>query len=531
MMSAPRVWTVSTLLLIAMAGCGISQSGLEYAERAKRQVQQRQQEVLKSRQDLDAFLQSPQSEGYRSAAESEQWSGELAAAEAKVAEADELVTQQIQPIVEADSSSDEVLIYDYGNTVLELVAGAREQSEYWRERKQALDEAKANAPQLLAASQAALAGIENELSTLQPRAASAKKEFPEQAQAIDSMTAPLVARGVAAREALQEVEAQVQAHQSGSGADYGALASKAEYIEGSRQLLAQSAAAAEAKFAELSRSYSRTLTDMKAEYELQIRRQSWDNSVDYPSLHNYDYPRKVEGDTYEHFDSIPGSLATFKQGWFGDDLTLLAGVNQQQWESLKIDPELDWPPDDDEAEFWLESAKADYFHKYHVVESGELIQTDWIHVDEAFFFANIDNLGMDVEAKPYGLFEEQKLTHAAPPGMAYVGNERYGRWEQRNGGSVWTWVAPYLFYRSLFGSPWIYPRNEWNTWRTGYYGSRPYYGTGSSPSYGTRSSRTQTSPVLSGSQFGRSGGFNRPAGSVRGAGPASRGGGFGGSGK
>lgn len=517
--------------VVFLSSCGVSEYTREVAERARTQIEQRKNEVERSKNDLAAFLASEESVGFRSAAQAEEWEARLAAAAAKVTEAETLYNTEVKPSIEADDSSREYDLQTFSEKAVQLVEGARADSQFWRDRLAFLQEAKAKADQVRSQSQALVAQLEAQLKQLDARAVAAKREFSEQSRQIDELLAPLKARGAAAKTSLAKVEEQFKAHESGSGADYGVFGSEAQRVVNLQREVVEGANNAEAKFAELSRSYAKTLIDMKAEYVLTIRRQSWDNSQEYPSLHDFDYTSPVDAANFEFFDNLNGSIATNSKGWFGDDLRLLPGMNQAHWDALKIDPVANWPEGDTDAEFWVQDGKAEYFHKYHVVENGEVSETDWVPVDEAFFFANLDNLGMDVEAKPYGVFEENKLTHATPPGMAYVGNERYGRWERQGGGMVWTWIAPYLFYRSLFGSPWQYSRNEWSTWRSGYYGSRPYYGSGSTPMYGTRSSRTQTSPTLSGSNFGRSGGFSRPSGSVRGAGPASRGGGFGGSGK
>lgn len=527
-------FTLSAGMALVLAGCGISQGTRNFAEQTERQIERRAQEIESARQELTAFLESPESEGLREAAEREQWVGRLDVAAQKVETSRKTYDEKVRPILEADDSSREYELYEPLESIGQILESTRENTEFWRVRRDAMMQVKANAGQVREQARAAVESIETQLQRIRPQSVQAKREFEDQAEAIDALVDPLEERLTAAREALGVVEEQYRTHQQGSGGDYGAMLGAAQVIETNHAYVAQAANEAEAKFSQLSQSYARTLIDMNAEYFLTIRRQSWDNSRDYPALHNYDYPeRQVDAETLRHFDEIRTSLATYKRGWFSNDLDLFRGVDAQRWNALQIDPEENWPSkDDDEAELWLQNTRAQYFHKYHVVENGETYETDWVPVEEAFFFANIDNLGMDVEAKPYGAFESEKMTNAAPPGMAYVGNERYGRWERRNGGTVWTWIAPYLFYRSLFGNPWQYNRSEWNTWRSGYYGSRPYYGgTASSPRYGTRSSRTQSSPVLSGSRFGRSGGFSRPAGSVRGAGPAGRGGGFGGSGK
>ena len=529
----PSVAVAFALAALFLTGCGISDYTLQFAAETKGQIEHRKEGVETSQRDLTAFLASDESIGYRSTAQNEQWEARVAAGRAKVEEAEKLFEYEIQGIIDLNDSTSERHIFDHAERISAMLAESREESEFWRTRARELSEAQDNAETMHNGARAAVAEIQGALQGIQTRAAATKREFPEQAAAIDQITGALASLTQGVQGSLANVQRQYQAHASGAGADYGVLATEYASIERSRALATQGVATAEARFAELSRSYAKTLTDMKAEYSLTIRRQSWDDSAEYPGMHDYDFKRMVEGPTFEHFEAIPGTLATVGKGWFSDDFSIQPGVEQARWDELKIDPKESWTDGDSHAELWLESGEAKYFHKYHIVDNGETSETDWVEVDEELFFANLENLGMDVEVKPYGVFEQDKLTHASPPGMGFVGNPRYGRWENQAGGSVWTWVAPYLFYRTLFGNPWMYNRNEWSTWRSGYYRSRPYYGSSgpSTPMYGTRSSRTQTSPTLSASQYGRSGGFSRPSGTVRGSGPSSRGGGFGGSGK
>ncbi len=526
----PIVMAVS----LALSGCGLSEQLARQAQQTLDMVNQREIELKTSQEEFVRFQASDEYKELGRYAEREKWSQQLELAAQKLSLAKRTVQSEVQPLLDRDSMDDEYKLGQTLEKVSPMLASVREEAGRWRERRKVLEDAKKNADQLNAQAESDWAVIRDGVTRLQETANQAAREFKEGQQTIQRVAEPFVNLLNQSREVFATVEREHRSHGSGGDADYALLLGGVNKLESNREGYQESSAEAEAKFAQLSVSYSKTLIDMKADFFLTIRRQSWDESADYPSLHNVDYPAKtVDGQTYEHFDEIRGSLATFQTGWFSDDLVLLRGVDQNRWNSLKIDHKENWPnSDDNQAEYWVHTAAARYFHKYHVIRNGEASETDWVPVEEGFFLANLDNLGMDVESKPYGVFEENKLTHAAPPGMAYVGNPRYGRWGNQGGGSVWMWVAPYLLYRTLFGNPYRYGRNEWNTYRGGYYGSRPYYGgTAAAPAYGTRSRSTQSSPTLSSSNFGRSGGFNRPAGSVRGAGPAGRGGAFGGSGK
>ena len=89
--------------------------------------------------------------------------------------------------------------------------------------------------------------------------------------------------------------------------------------------------------------------------------------------------------------------------------------------------------------------------------------------------------------------------NASPPGYNnYVGNEKYGQWENRGGNSFWAFYGQYAFMSSMFNMM-TYPvrRSYYNDYRGGYYGTgRSYYGprtTGGSTYYGTNSAYNKSS--------------------------------------
>lgn len=121
----------------------------------------------------------------------------------------------------------------------------------------------------------------------------------------------------------------------------------------------------------------------------------------------------------------------------------------------------------------------DYYHKYLILYSQDdefkVDSTEWMEVNENFFILNQENLDMTIVAIDKN-GEIDKLV--APPGYRHlVGNEKYGRWENRSGDRVWVFLGQYYFYRTIFGwgrRPLYY--SNYNHYRTNYYGSRPYYG-------------------------------------------------------
>lgn len=139
-----------------------------------------------------------------------------------------------------------------------------------------------------------------------------------------------------------------------------------------------------------------------------------------------------------------------------------------------------------------------YKHKYKILkEVGDSVkaeETDWKEVSERFFARHQDNMGMTVASKD-STGKVSKV--AAPAGYGqYVGNERYGSWQQgSNGQSFWQFYGQYAFMRDMLGLGFYGPvyRSHYNDYRSSWSAGRPYYGSNpNSPTYGTRSTYTSS---------------------------------------
>jgi hypothetical protein len=200
---------------------------------------------------------------------------------------------------------------------------------------------------------------------------------------------------------------------------------------------------------------------------------------------------------------------------------------ESAFKSLNLDLVADWPDSrHNAATFYLQNTQLKYFHKYIKEEDGETSETGWESVNASFYEQNLDNLGMAILSKPYGEFEPD--SHAAPPGMAYVGNPKYGEWKKdESGNSFWAWYGRYAFFSNLFFFPsHHYSYGSWNRWNTDYRYKKPYYGqTGTGYTFGSRGSRMKDSPRYQNSTFSKTGGFKTASASVRGRASGLRGGG------
>ncbi|MTI20162.1 hypothetical protein E1176_03945 [Fulvivirga sp. RKSG066] len=131
-----------------------------------------------------------------------------------------------------------------------------------------------------------------------------------------------------------------------------------------------------------------------------------------------------------------------------------------------------------------------YKHQYKiVVPEGDTVtarETQWYTVSDVFFDQNVNNMGMEIVTKKDGQLKKQ----VSPAGYNhYVGNEKYGRWTERNGGSFWEFYGKYAFMSSMFNMMAYPARRSYydDYYGGGYYRSgRPYYGPGGQV-YGTKS--------------------------------------------
>ncbi len=535
MVSSVGVSLLAALAALLSAACaGLPSDLVELAGQVPARIEAEAGRTASSERQYEQFRESADYEAVRTYAESESWPGKFDEARARLRAADAVYVQEIQPYLERNDPSEAEALRGVLAKIDPLLAASREASGHWTGRRDFLLEVGRDPQGAMQGCTDALARIRQARPELESRLASAKRDHEARADEIDGLASPLSALVAETQAAVDAAASQMGTLESGGEANLAILGDSCRRAGENRDTFLAGMSDLIARLAELDRSYSRTLIDMRADYSLLVRRQSWDDQFDYPALHDQDYRvGPIDAGVFEALVTAPGSIATVGNSWTGPRVRLQSGVTREHWDALGIDPFARWPRGDTSGELWVESADVKYFHKYLAQEGGETSESGWTPVSEELFMANLDNLGMDIESKPYGSFESEKLAHATPPGMAYVGNPRYGRWaSDGSGGMFWSWAAQYMFYSTLFGSPMRYGRSEWDSWSRDYRGSRPYYGgTGAAPRWGSRSQTVRTSPTMRGSTFARGGGFRQPPASVRRAGSLSRSGAFGPSGK
>lgn len=373
------------------------------------------------------------------------------------------------------------------------------------------------------------------------------QSYPTQVTVIDMAVKPLDDARGSAVDALSTADAEL----AKANPNYAVLATDLTKIDQLSTSYVEGAKALRADIATLPSSETHTLLDLRVDSFVETSRTSWDEYLDYPDEHDYEFTANlVKPETATYFADRVGEIAgEVTPGWGSSEFRLVSGIDAKYWDDLKIDPMADFPGDDNMAEIYIDAIDDTYCQKIKVLRDGVsdssgrpdpaanyCSQYDtpseiadgiyWVDADEF----NAEAIGMDIYSKAYGDFASQASTAATPPGMAYVGDPTTGEWrEDSNGNSFWHYYGQYLFFNQLIGGPNSYHyRSEYDTWNRGYrYNNQPYYaGTSSTPRYGAHS--PQVSSRFAGSAYV---GTGLNTATVRNAGPAARAGGPGNGGK
>jgi len=462
-------------------------------------------------------------------AQKENWAQKFQLAYDKLTRAKELYDKDLAPLVSNNKPELAQAVKQQIARIKKVLQDADELSRYPFSRFSKIEASIENAADLQSRAKKdaeQINRIANEIKT--GPLAKAIADFPDLIEKINSRFAPLLKLERQSRDHLSVVAAEYSRHTEGSPADYAAFTDSTEALASGLKLAQTLEIQISEEMAQLYSSYTKILQDMKEEYYVTVKRESWNENSDYYNPRFATFQRQVGPETYEALttDNL-NTIASIRAGFTGSRFSSNIG---NLWEKLAINPAEQWPGrGHNAASFWVADSQVAYFHKYMLEENGETRETDWQKVDESFYEANLEFLGMAILAKPYGLFEQDRLIQAAPPGMAYVGNSKYGKWENDNSGNrFWSWYGRYAFFSTLFFYPPSYYRyNSWYGWHNNYRYNRPYFGKTKNGfrKYGTAGTHIKKSPRFQSTTFAKSGGFKSQTASVRGAGANLRGGG------
>jgi len=518
-------------LIVVLTGCG---AGLpkELKNEAKalpNAIKVKQSQVDKHKDKYISLTKASEFKAVEEYALKENWTQKFVLAHNELKRAKELYDKDLKPLVSKNKPELVQPVKQQITRIKKILQNAEELARTPITRFLKIREAIDNATSLHSRSKndaEHIIRIVNEIKT--GTMAKANIDFPDLSEKINNRFAPLSKLERQTRDHLSIVAAEFARHSAGSTADYAALTDSTQAIFSGLIQAKTIEAKIKVEIAQLYTGYTKILKDMKEEYLVVIKRESWNENSDYYDPKFATFQRQVSLELYEaltaeNLDTIAAITAGFTGSRFSSKIGDL-------WKKLSIDPGEQWPGrGHNAASFSVEDSKETYFHKYMLEENGETRETDWEQVDASFYDANLAYLGMAILVKPYGVFEQDRLTQAAPPGMAYVGNKKYGEWKKDNtGNQFWSWYGKYAMFSMLFNMrPSYYSHNSWNRWNNNYRGSRPYFGKTQKgfQKYGTSGTYVKQSPKYQSTNFAKSGGFKSQTSSVRGAGANLRGGG------
>jgi iron-sulfur cluster repair protein YtfE (RIC family) len=274
----------------------------------------------------------------------------------------------------------------------------------------------------------------------------------------------------------------------------------------------------------LYRSYSKRLIDMKVSYTVVIGKALTDGMLARTvgvgkrsqkyifSDGDYYYPpREVNKEGFYYLSDQTGKIAS---GIANIKLYIPADI----WNSLELDvSENSWRHN--EAVYRVSGTKIKYYHRYLIIEqgngAGDRVEPGyWEEVSEETFARHIDHLGMDLKAKAFGMHELEMIDTAMPPAIAFVGNKKYGHWQDgdesgRKSGHYWVYDGWYSRLNSLFDGL-HYSYEQWDEWRKNYRAREPYYDKNPDGTtlYGTLGSAVENDSYFKTTEFFERGGMD-----------------------
>jgi hypothetical protein len=476
-----RRLAVAVLVACASAACGLPARTREEAQQTSAAIDAENADIARKEAAYRTFVASSAYAPYRLYAERERWSGQFDYARAKTAEAKTMYDRDVAPLVQKNDSRDEYPVDVRTSRINRVINEARAYADTPQRRREYVDQVAGAYARLLKESNDNTGATKAALASLVAERDKARSAFPAREADIEKRMQPVQKLADDAARASQKVAFEAANASAGRPADFVVLGDNAQLLSRNASTIREDARTVDGQLKSLSGSYSKALADMKAVYYITVMRWSWNDDADYPTTHTYTYPRKeLTGEAFDYFNSLPESLpyiARLRSSFFGTNVEPNR-IDSAHWAALGISPKEQWVYRDDTAEYGFQLS-ADYFHKYLVTENGETHETDWQKVDETMFENHVDDLGMDIVSKPFGTFEDEKISNPTPAGLAFVGNPRYGQWQTDDRGtSFWAWYGAYRLFGDLLGArgqPYMYRRDEWDTWSTRYRG-QPYYG-------------------------------------------------------
>jgi hypothetical protein len=494
-------------LIVLTASCdSIPEATVLKAERTKKQIGYAKKEVKKN-DSLFQIYAKKMSVGVSSYVKREKLNTHFDIAEETLRLADTFYKHKVDPILELNESASEAKLLNNLKTVDNKITSAITSSEYPKKRLTLINQIEKDVDKYKNFADNALSVANGDVQSIKVFAKTYYKNYPKRKKDIDTDIAESDKLLKSIKSNNDSITKHYELKKGGEDYNLTILANSYNGIKKDLQELLEYNKAVKSHLRELDGSYTKVLKDIKVQFYVQVGRTSWDDYSDYNTDKNYVYPiKEVTENVYKYFEKLPGNtvLAYGTNGFNGHRVNVR--IDKTMWNSLKINIAQNYPSGHDDSEFWVNNVVAKYYHKYVVERNGRVIENNkWELVDEDTFYDNLENLGMSIYSKPRGYFEAEAIEEAAPAGMSYVGNSKYGEWKKdSNGNDFWSFYGKYMFFSNMLGGH-NYSRYEYDDYNRNYrYRDRNYYGSRGQHRYGTRGSQYARSNYYKSSNYRRS---------------------------
>lgn len=507
-----RMVLLICLLGIGMSGCDSLPDILtDRANKLNNDIKELDERLKEEETKFTKLQGSPHWAFFAPYAQREKWSEKFATARDEITRLRVNYDKQVDPYLDRDESKEAQALGRVLSSIDQSYHNTVHAINFVRDRMQLLENGRKNASSWRAQSRSRMQAINTAIAVTETVRQEAKTNFPDRAQAIDQRFVPLRKLQQGSQQALETVETQFGNHSNNRPADYAAFVDAYMLIERNEYTLREVATNYRGQLASLSKDYSLILRDMKMEYWVKPKQETWCEYEDcFEQSYEFGYiaVSKADYERIENAEQIDDAIVA----------------------SLGLNPKVNVGPLYNGYTWYVDDSEIRYFHKYSEVQNGKSTERDWEEVDEEDFARHANDFGMAIATKKLGQFEDEVVDQATPPGMDMVGDPRYGNWvSDGKGGQTWSFLEAYAVYSMLAGNSGIFGRSDYDSyrrWRNNEYtggGAYGWYGASrNTPVYGSRGSYTQSTANHRGSTFGRSGGVSSFPRDIRDAGSATR---------
>jgi len=531
-------------VILLLSGCGISERWKTEARVLKRELNNIEKRALIEAKKYKEYKSSSEYTDFKKYAKKENWAKNFKDTSALIKTSKELEVE-IFKIIENDDEDEQEKLKKLNQSMKKNIDDIKVLYSYVSKRIAFIRDTKTNISTLITRAQGHIEKADKRFGNTQTRLKKATKDYPKKEKEISIKETKLKEVYLLSKKEFSILEKELQI--TSAKRDYALIGDSYKNLVSKGKQLKEVATATQKKISELYKSYSTILTDLKIDNLVQVTRSTWNEYAEYGRDNIFMYEQsKVSSEVYDYFyklevDNIAGYNTNFMANNRFDP-----NIDSNMWNALKLDSSI--PTYDNRGVWWVSKLTQRFYHKYTILEDTKKEETGWIEVNDLTYYNNQANLGMEILSKPYGYFEEEKITTAAPAGMSAVGNSQYGEWREQkststgsSSGLFWFFFPRYGYYSS-FGSSY-YHQDDYRRYSDYRGRNQSYYG--SNHQYGTWGSNTYSNNRYSSSHYAQSNAadvrasrngkgaqqFKRSSSTVRSSGGSSRGRGPGGGGK